>query len=271
MHVPIEIRHSTPTILEALSGQVVPDPFSAPVRNPEEFKVGSIHDCASFWNTIATSSEMGMLFRKWSREGVAIKDFFQHFSGEFEGRNYSSDIPPGGHFSNHVIPDDLAEWVSCKIQDELRWGAIRIWGQEGECQPPHLVMPVGVEPNKPRKINDARFLNLWCKDMPFTYESVSMLPQVLERGDPAWIMDQANGFFHVRITEESQQFMGFLWDGVYYVYTVLNFGWKLAPIVYSAFAGEFAGFIRRLGIPYLFYIDDNAGGPAPVGASNLSI
>ncbi|KAK3243404.1 hypothetical protein CYMTET_46939 [Cymbomonas tetramitiformis] len=97
-----------------------------------------------------------------------------------------------------------------------------------------------------------------------------MLPQILEKGDPAFVMDQANGFFLVRLTEDSQQYMGFLWEGVYYVYTVLNFGWKLAPIIYGAFAGEFAGFIRRLGIPYLCYIDDNTGGPAPVGESTLS-
>ncbi|KAK3262177.1 hypothetical protein CYMTET_28952 [Cymbomonas tetramitiformis] len=101
-------------------------------------------------------------------------------------------------------------------------------------------------------------------------EGVSMIPQILETGDPAFVMDQANGFFHVKITAASQKYMGFLWDGVYYVYTALNFGWKLAPFVYSAFAGEFAGFIRRLGIPYLYYIDDNTGGPAPVGTSTLS-
>ncbi|KAK3237297.1 hypothetical protein CYMTET_52615 [Cymbomonas tetramitiformis] len=259
-----------PSVIDALSGNLVPDPLSAPARDPGEFRVGTIHECTQFWDTVVTSSEMGLLVKEWAKNGVSILDFFQHFSGTYEGARFDSRTPPRMQFKNHAIPDHLIPWISGKIQDELRWGAIRVWGKEGECSPPHLVMPVGVEPAKPRKINDARFLNLWCKDIPFTYESVTMLPQILEVGDPAFIMDQANGFFHVMLTEESQQYMGFLWDGVYYVYTVLNFGWKLAPVIYSAFAGEFAGFIRRLGIPYLYYIDDNAGGPAPVGASTLT-
>ncbi|KAK3252032.1 hypothetical protein CYMTET_38656 [Cymbomonas tetramitiformis] len=259
-----------PSVIDALSGNLVPDPLSAPARDPGEFRVGTIHECTQFWDTVVTSSEMGLLVKEWAKNGVSILDFFQHFSGTYEGARFDSRTPPKMQFKNHAIPDHLIPWISGKIQDELRWGAIRVWGKEGECSPPHLVMPVGVEPAKPRKLNDARFLNLWCKDIPFTYESVTMLPQILEVGDPAFIMDQANGFFHVRLTEESQQYMGFLWDGVYYVYTVLNFGWKLAPVIYSAFAGEFAGFIRRLGIPYLYYIDDNAGGPAPVGASTLT-
>jgi hypothetical protein len=43
------------------------------------------------------------------------------------------------------------------------------------------------------------------------------------------------------------------------VYTALNFGWKSAPYIYTCFSGEVAGFLRRLGLRYLFLLDDALG------------
>ena len=61
---------------------------------------------------------------------------------------------------NHVLSSAHKSFVSTEIQRELRIGAIRRWGKVGSVKPPHLVLPVGVEPSKPRKLNDGRFLNL---------------------------------------------------------------------------------------------------------------
>ena len=126
-------------------------------------------------------------------------------------------------------------------------------------KPPHLVLPVGVEPSKPRKLNDGRFLNLWCKDSPFEFEGLHMLPALVDKGEYGYNVDDVSGYFHVRLTERSQEFFGFEWDGVYYVYTALNFGWKSAPYIYTCFSGEVAGFLRRLGLRYLFLLDDALG------------
>lgn len=41
---------------------------------------------------------------------------------------------------------------------------------------PHLVMPLTVEPSKPRLCNDNHFLNLWIKDKPFHLASITGLP-----------------------------------------------------------------------------------------------
>ena len=40
----------------------------------------------------------------------------------------------------------------------------------------HLVMPLTVEPSKPRLCNDNHFLNLWMVDKPFTLDRLSDLP-----------------------------------------------------------------------------------------------
>ena len=73
-------------------------------------------------------------------------------------------------------------FVSTEIQRELRIGAVRRWGDVGNVKPPHLVLPMGVEPSKPRKLNDGRFLNLWCRDSPFEFEGLHMLPALVDKG-----------------------------------------------------------------------------------------
>ena len=37
----------------------------------------------------------------------------------------------------------------------------------------HLVLPLTVEPSKPRLCLDARFLNLWMRDAPFSLDKLS--------------------------------------------------------------------------------------------------
>jgi hypothetical protein len=75
-----------------------------------------------------------------------------------------------------------------------------------------------------------------------------MLPALVDKGEYGYNVDDVSGYFHVRLTARSQEFFGFEWEGVYYVYTSLNFGWKSAPYTYTCFSGEVAGFLRRLGL-----------------------
>jgi hypothetical protein len=86
-----------------------------------------------------------------------------------------------------------------------------------------------------------------------------MLPALMDKGEYGYNVDDVSGYFHVPLTERSQEFFGFEWEGVYYVYTALNFGWKSALYVYTCFSGEVAGFLRRLGLRYLFLLDDALG------------
>jgi hypothetical protein len=75
----------------------------------------------------------------------------------------------------------------------------------------------------------------------------------------------------VRLSENCRTYFGFEWRGVYYTYTVLSFGWRLAPFIYTCFSGEVAGFLRRLGMRYVYLLDDSFGlqldpaGRGPVG------
>lgn len=56
--------------------------------------------------------------------------------------------------------------------DKIKCGAIKLLGRVGKCQPPRVVMPLTVEPSKPRLCHDERYINLWIKDLPFRLETL---------------------------------------------------------------------------------------------------
>jgi len=249
----------TRSITKALAEIEVPSAADLMLPGSENFVAGNLHRFAPLWARICSKSAVGEQVARWARDGVDVYDFFVPFAGNFNGREYRSRVPPRTRFRNHLLSPAHTSFVSSEIQRELRIGAIRRWGTVGDATPPRLVLPVGVEPSKPRKLNDGRFLNLWCKDSPFQFEGLHMLPALVDKGEYAYNVDDVSGYFHVSLTERSQEFFGFEWEGVYYVYTALNFGWKSAPYIYTCFSGEVAGFLRRLGLRYLFLLDDALG------------
>ena len=51
----------------------------------------------------------------------------------------------------------FANFVRSTLLDHLTSGAISLKGKVGQVDPPHLVLPLTVEPTKPRLCHDARF------------------------------------------------------------------------------------------------------------------
>ena len=69
----------------------------------------------------------------------------------------------------------------------------------GECTPPHLVLPLTVEPSKPRLCNDDRFLNRWIEDRPFSLDSVEHLPKYVHKGFYQTVCDNKSGYDHIKL------------------------------------------------------------------------
>lgn len=63
-----------------------------------------------------------------------------------------------------------------KLTARLRNGSLQLLGKVGEVDPPNLVMPLTIEPSKPRLCHDERFLNLWIRDCPFSLETLRDVP-----------------------------------------------------------------------------------------------
>ena len=245
-----------PPYLRASASDVV---FS----DPASFHAGSIHERALYWDHVLdTSRPLGARARGWIQHGVDIFEFFRHYKGTFRaapGHHFDSAIPPPMVLPNHPSCAEFAPFIAGKLAEMVASGAAVILGRVGEVAPPHLCLPIGIEPLKPRMIHDSQFLNLWCHADAFEYDGLHMLPTIMGRGQHAWTLDHVSGYLHVKLTPRSRTFFGFQFEGVYYAWTVLSFGWTGSCLVYNTLSTEVADFLHRLGVPNLVYLDDEIG------------
>ena len=191
---------------------------------------------------------------------MSIFEYFQPFSGNFKGKQYSSECPPLEHFKNNLSCKPLADFVRRTFIYRLQTGAISLVGRVEEVNRPHLVLPLTVEPSKPTLCHDARFLNLWMKDMPFQLDTLLNLPRYVACDTYQTILDDKSGYDHLLLMKESRTFFGIQWGGWYFVYNTLPFGWKISPYIYHSTGLMVSNFFRLMGIPCSLYIDDRHNG-----------
>ena len=149
--------------------------------------------------------------------------------------------------------------VSCKpfvsfveetLVAHLRSGAISLLGRAGVVDPPFIVLPLTVEPTKPRLCHDARYLNLWMRDMPFSLDRLIDLPRYVGKDTYQTVLDDKSGYDHILLSEDSRTYFGIQWGGWYFTYNTLPFGWKISPFVYHTTGLLASNFLRAIGIPW---------------------
>ena len=67
----------------------------------------------------------------------------------------------------------------------------------GKNDPPHLVLPLTVESTKPRFCIDAKFLNLWTRDVPFTLDRLADVPRFVYPSSFLTKCDDKSRYDHV--------------------------------------------------------------------------
>ena len=144
-------------------------------RDPNSFVAGNLSSCLEQWDQISVSYKQRDFVLAIVRDGVDVFDFFTPFNGTFEGKTYCSDLPPRMYFPNSVSCHPFKEFISATIEERICNGSIDVVGCVGEVEPPHLVMPITVEPSKPRMCHDERFINCWIKDCPFKLDYLTDL------------------------------------------------------------------------------------------------
>lgn len=245
---------------EILSSGVVPDLYTLRLRDPQNFSVGGIHQNFQAWDDVLFKHPQRVKIGRWIRNRVDILEFAQPFSGTFKGSKYKADLPPRKMFPNHPSCRNFSEFISSEILSRLTTGAFRIWGVVGSDEPPHLVMPLTVEPSKPRLCLDARFLNLWMRDVPFSLDRLADVPRYVYKSSFMTKCDDKSGYDHVMLTKGSQTYVGFSFGGLRLVCTTLPFGWKISPYIYHSIGLAATGFLRSQGVPCSLYIDDRLNG-----------
>ncbi|CAC5386641.1 unnamed protein product [Mytilus coruscus] len=179
-----------------------------------------------------------------------------HFKGNFKGRHYDHNIPPGILLPNAKICEDYTQFIAETLEERLRNGSLTLLGKVGECDPPYLVLPLTIEPSKPRLCHDERYLNFWIIDSPFSLETLRDLPRLVRKCDLMSSLDDKSGYDHIFLDENSRKYFGLQFGGYYFVFNTIPFGFKASAYIYQMTGLTATGFCRSLGVPCLQNIDD---------------
>ena len=249
---------------EVIKSQTLFETNTLPLRDPDCFVAGQLHQCVSEWNCILdeNSNEASADVRSWIKHGLDIHDFFTHFHGNFKGNTYNSDKPPRQYFPNAAICRQYSSFIMHELYEGLRSRSIKLIGNVGECKCPKVIMPLTVEPSKPRLCHDERFLNLWIKDCPFQLETLKDFHRLVERDSKMIACDEKSGYSHLSITNSSQTYFGFQFGGWLFCYTTLPFGFKAAAFTYQTVGMQVTSYLRTLGMSTMQYIDDRMSATA---------
>ena len=79
---------------------------------------------------------------------MKVDCFFKPFKGNFKGRSYDAPRPPSIRLSNSKICEGFRDFISETLLDWVAAGVLDVWGRVCEVTPPHLVLPLTVEPLK---------------------------------------------------------------------------------------------------------------------------
>ena len=133
-------------------GDVSADVSMLAFPDPPVFVAGRLHCHLQEWKSIAASSSspLSRVVLDWLQDKVQVQPFLRHFKGNFKGEHFDSASSPQRIFYNHNSCAPFAKFISDTILQRLSTGAISVWVKVGEVDPPHLVMPLTVEPTKPR-------------------------------------------------------------------------------------------------------------------------
>ena len=96
---------------------------------------------------------------------------------------------------------------------------------------------------------------------------------LFERGDYFFSFDLKSGYHHVDIAPPHCKYLGFAWEGHFYVFTVLPFGLSSACYMFTKLLRPLVRYWRAKGLRILVYLDDGlcavAGRQKALEASEL--
>ena len=239
------------------SKATIPDIDRIQFPDPQNFVAGHIHENEAQWQKILDFNSAGDEIKHWVENGVDIKQYMKPFKGEFWGKAYDCDFPPPRHFNNSNKCRSFIPFINETIKDRLQSGAIECIGQVGKTSPPRIIVPLTVEPNKPRLCVNLMYVNNWIIDKPFTLDTLKDVPRVIEENVFLTSIDDKSGFDNVKLAPDSYDFVVFQWAGYFFRCLTLPFGFKLSSYIYHTLNLQPTSYIRqKFMIPIFLYIDD---------------
>ena len=124
-----------------------------------------------------------------------------------------------------------AQFVHQSVAELLAGGCIKeISEQPYICSPLSVVVGSGA---KKRLVINLRHLNTFLWKQKFKYEDLRVAMLLFESGDYLFLFDLKSGYHHVDIADHHCKYLGFAWDGHFYVFTVLPFGLATACYIFT--------------------------------------
>ena len=124
---------------------------------------------------------------------------------------------------------------------------------------PFCVSPISCVPKKGGKlrlITDLRVLNGHCSAPKFSNEGIDNVANIIQPNDCMVTLDIKNGFFHIPIHTDFRTYFGFQWQGAFYVWKVLPFGWNCSPYFFSKTLRPVVSYLRLCNIRMSLFVDD---------------
>ena len=220
--------------------------------DPDQFVAGCVNASRlELWREIAQFSPDPARIMRWISEGVSVHEFWDPKS---KARPQHTVEP------NHSIDGEFLPFIEQYNKDAIRSGAAMVVGPVGKVEPPFLVHPVGLEPTKPRRLGDARYLNSFQSPPKFKLEGLATMPRWVRK--LLSVIDIAKCFMNIPLHPDSWSFFGYraTLDGVdvWCQSKVLIFGWNCAPFVCDMLTSAIARYLRALGIACQVFYDDFA-------------
>ena len=172
---------------------------------------------------------------------------------------------------NHKSTSLHAEFVQQSVADFLAGNCIKeVPGEPFICSSLSVVESSG---GKKRLVINLRHLNRLLWKQKFKYEDLRVAMLLFERGDYLFSFDLKLGYHHVDIAPSHCKYLGFAWEGHFYVFTVLPFGLSSACYMFTKLLRPLVRYWRAKGLRILVYLDDGlcavAGRQKALEASEL--
>lgn len=198
--------------------------------------MSSLQNCISNWRHLLGVDNK---VTQWISEGIKIP--FSHEPASF-------------FLQNHVLTASQERFVNEKVDELL----VKKFISEVNYVP-LCVSPIGCvskKGGKLRLITDLRVVNSYSVTPKFRYEDISVLPQVVQKGDKLVTIDLKDGFFHVPVHPDFRKYLGFCWNNQFYVWNVLPFGLQSSPYFFCKVLRPVIEHLRTLNIRLIAYVDD---------------
>ncbi len=162
--------------------------------------------------------------------------------------------PP--HFAklNQPGASEHAAFITKSVEEGLLAGAMMKWPRK-----PKVVNPLNVVPKKNgglRLIVDMRHVNSFLQTPKFKLENLQQASSQSQQGDWMFSIDLAQAYWQVDMDPAAYEYLGFEWQGNFYVFKVLPFGLSTAPWAFTKVMKEVVCFLRARGISLIAYLDD---------------